>query len=276
MVESFAVEGDRVLSLGRAGSLQEASAGFPDGAYTTLRTYGGGRLLRLGEHVRRLNVSAAGLGRPGTVPEEGLRRGLSAALAGRSDGESRLRVTFAPPRLLVSVEPFEERPAELYRSGVRCVTVALRRRQPHPKDTRFIPLAAQARRHLPPGTEEGLMLGEDGALLEGLSSNFFAVRGGTLFTDDEHVLPGITRGLLLEVAQGVVPIVLRAVRLSELAGVDEGFLTSSSRGVLPVRQVDQVTIAGGRPGPITQLLGRRLADRIDREAEALVYTRRPK
>jgi branched-chain amino acid aminotransferase len=269
MVETFAVDGDRVLALARAGSLQEASAGLPDGAYTTLRTYGGGRLLRLAEHVRRLNVSTVGLGHPGTVPEEGLRRGLLAALACRPDGESRLRVTFAPPRLFVSVEPFDELPAELYRNGVRCVAVALRRRLPWPKDTRFIALAAQARRHLPPDTEEGLMLGEDGALLEGLSSNFFAVRGGELFTDDERVLPGITRGLLLEVAQGVVPIVLRAVRLCELAGVDESFLTSASRGVLPVRQIDRVMIAGGRPGPITQLLGRRLAERIEREAVAL-------
>jgi len=269
MVESFAVEGDRVLSLGRAGSLQEASAGLPDGAYTTLRTYGGGRLLRLGEHLRRLHVSAAGLGRPGTVPEDGLRRGLSAALATRPDGESRLRVTFAPPRLFVSVEPFQPLPAELYRLGACCVTVAVRRTQPRPKDTRFIALAAEARRGLPPGTEEGLMLGEDGAILEGLSSNFFAVRRGQLFTDDERVLQGITRGLLLEVADSEVPIELRPVRLSELAGVDESFLTSASRGVLPVRQIDQVTIGGGRPGPITQLLGRRLAERIEREAVGL-------
>src|SRR5262249_23484336 len=54
----------------------------------------------------------------------------------------------------------------------------LRRDNPHAKDTRFIATAGEAYARLPAGVHEGLLLSEDGDILEGLSSNFFGVAGG--------------------------------------------------------------------------------------------------
>jgi branched-chain amino acid aminotransferase len=120
---------------------------------------------------------------------------------------------------------------------------------------------------LPAGVHEGLLASEDGSLLEGLSSNFFALHQGVLRTEGERALPGITRSLLLEVAEGVVPVALRAVRVNELPAVSECFITSASRGVLPVVRVDSLEIGTGRPGPVTAELRRRFDQRIEAEAE---------
>jgi branched-subunit amino acid aminotransferase/4-amino-4-deoxychorismate lyase len=52
---------------------------------------------------------------------------------------------------------------------------------------------------------EGLLLGADGALLEGLSSNLFAVLDGVLRTEDVRALHGTTRALVLDLARGDRP-----------------------------------------------------------------------
>jgi branched-subunit amino acid aminotransferase/4-amino-4-deoxychorismate lyase len=268
--DSFEISAGQALKLGQDPSLNAASARLPDGAYTTLRTFGRVRVLRLASHLARLNQSAASLGCRGTLEEDELRQGLAAALAATGHDESRLRVTYVPPRLFVSIERFVPRPSTLYREGASCVTVTLRRREPRPKDTRFIARVAEARRHLPPGAEEGLMLDESGALLEGLSSNFFAVRGGTLHTERDRVLQGITRALVLETALGFVPVELRPVHLSEIAQVQGCFLTSASRGVLPVTRIDGHRIGTGRPEAVTRALAERLAALAEREAVAVL------
>ena len=210
-VRSFAIDGGTAHLLGTAADMRAASRALPDGAYTTLRTYEGRRLLRLGQHLRRLEESAALQGHPGRVDEPAVRRGLREILGKTAGGELRLRLTFAPPRFFVSVEAFVPLPPAAYEAGVDCVTVAVHRENPHAKDTRFIATAGQAYAALPEGAEEGLMLAADGSVLEGLSSNFFAVADGVLRTEGDRVLAGVTRAIVLEVAQGVLPVALRPV-----------------------------------------------------------------
>jgi branched-chain amino acid aminotransferase len=251
-----------------ATSLNAAAARLPHGAYTTLRTYDGRRLLRLDAHFRRLEESAALSGQPALVDKDAARAALRAVLAACAHPESRLRLTFAPPRLFVSVEPFVPLPASLYESGVACTVLDVHRDNPHAKDTRFIATADAAYGALPPGVHEGLMAGADGALLEGLTSNFFAVAGGALRTEEERVLQGVTRSLVLELAAGLVPRGPGALRIDERGAASEAFVTSVSRGVLPVVRIDDAVLGEGRPGAVTRELIRRLRELEQREAVA--------
>ncbi|HEY3122188.1 MAG TPA: aminotransferase class IV [Vicinamibacteria bacterium] len=247
--------------------MAEASASLPQGAYSTLRTYGGSKIVRLAQHAQRLEDSAGGRI---ALPEDRLRRAIAGALRATGHAESRLRVTFAPPRLFASVEPFVPLPEVLYRDGVACATVALHRERPQAKDTRFISQAGQAYSALPPGVHEGLMVAEDGAILEGLSSNFFAVRRDRLQTEEARSLPGVTRSMVLELASAVLPVVPAAVRVGELPEVSECFLTSVSRAILPVVRIDLAAVGSGRPGPLTRDLMRRFDDRIATEAVSIL------
>ncbi len=258
-----------LLPLGRHESLAAASAVLPAGAYTSLRTYGGRGVVRLDAHFRRLEESAALQGRSGAVDAATARRAIAGALDETRHDESRLRLTFAPPRLFVAVEPFTPLPARLYAEGVACVTLAIRRDNPHSKDTRFIATAQQAYARLPEGVEEGLLVADDGALLEGLSSNFFAVSGGELRTEEERVLAGVTRSLVLEVAERLLPVRRAAVSKGELPLVDEAFITSVSREVLPVVRVDGRALGDGRVGPKTRVILDAFEALVEREREWL-------
>jgi branched-chain amino acid aminotransferase len=246
--------------------LEERAPGveLPGGAYTTLRTYAGTRVMRLDEHVRRLQESARLQGHEAPLDAAVVRAAVAEALERTGHDESRVRLTWAPPRLFVAVEPFTPPAEALYRDGVRCVTVAVRRDNPHAKDTRFIDTAGRAYAALPAGVHEGLMVAEDGTILEGLSSNFFALRGGALYTEEDRVLPGLTRSLVLEVAG--LPRAPRGLRVDELPSADECFVTSASRGVLPVVAVDDVTIGAGTPGALTAAVRARFDAAVAREA----------
>lgn len=266
MVITFETTDGVARFLEASANMAEASSRLPHGAYTTLRTYGGRRVVRLGQHARRLEESIRLQGLQASIDEAELRRALAEALQATGHPESRLRVSFAPPRLFVSVEPFEPLPEALYRDGVACVTLPLRRVDPRSKDTRFLADSGAAYGRLPAGVHEGLMVGDDGAILEGLSSNFFAVREGTLHTEEAKALPGVTRSLVLEVAHGLVRCSGVALRTAQLGELSECFITSVSRGILPVARIDGAVIGGGNPGPVTGELARRFSELVEREA----------
>jgi branched-chain amino acid aminotransferase len=270
MVETFALKGGDATALRKSPDLATASAALPAGAYTTLRTYGGDGVPFLADHVRRLEQSSALLGRPAALDPHGLRAGLAAVLRATRHPESRIRVTFAPPELFASVELFEPLPEQLYEDGASCVTVPLHRDKPQSKDTRFLSSAQGAYRALPPGVHEGLLLGEDGALLEGLSSNLFAVVGGVLRTEDTRALHGTTRALVLELARGIVPVSFEPLRKADLGRTTEMFLTSVSREVLGVVRVDDVKIGRGKVGSLARDLRKRYRERMRSVADHLL------
>ncbi len=162
-VATYEATGKDLVLVGRHETLAASSRTLPEGAYTTLRTYGGRGVVRLAQHLRRLEESAALQGRSDAVDADAARRSLAAALDATEYPESRLRLTFAPPRLFVAVEPFTPLPPRLYEEGVACVTLDVHRDNPHAKDTRFIAAAQEAYGRLPPGVEEGLIVDGDGA-----------------------------------------------------------------------------------------------------------------
>jgi branched-chain amino acid aminotransferase len=268
-VATFEAAAGGLRPAGRHDSLAASSSELPAGAYTTLRTYGGRGVVRLEAHRRRLEETAVLQGQPGALDAGPLRVAVGAALDATRHPESRLRLTFAPPRLFVAVEPFAPLPPRLYEDGVACVSVDVRRDNPHAKDTRFIAAAQAAYERLPDGVEEGLLVAEDGAVLEGLSSNFFAIRDGVLRVEPERALAGVTRSLVIEVAEAVLPLRRVAVTRDELPLLEEAFITSVSREVLPVVRVDGRPVGDGRVGPLTRAIMQAFAALVAREVERL-------
>jgi branched-subunit amino acid aminotransferase/4-amino-4-deoxychorismate lyase len=105
----------------------------------------------------------------------------------------------------------------------------MERAQPTAKVTQFIEAAEHVRKSLPENAYEAIMIGRNGRFLEGLSSNFFAVKNGEIWTADEGVLPGVTRSIILKLAeQSAVPVHLEGIAPDDVAQIDEAFITSSS------------------------------------------------
>jgi branched-chain amino acid aminotransferase len=92
----------------------------------------------------------------------------------------------------------------------------------------------------------------DNHLLEGTSSNFYAVLRDTLYTAHEGVLGGTARQIVYEVAPSVLPLVRRSVSITDLEALQEAFISSSSRGVVPVVEIDGHRLGDGTPGRYTR------------------------
>ena len=106
------------------------------------------------------------------------------------------------------------------------------------------------------GEHEGVLVDRNGCVTEGSSSNLFVVQGGVLATAPEQdVLAGVTQQEVLKLAaQLQIPLVRRPLPLDERSQWEEAFLTSTSRHVLPLVQLDGQPIGDGRPGPVTRRL----------------------
>jgi len=259
---------------GTPGTLDAVSLLLPAGAYTTLRTYRHSRAIRFHEHLDRLVDSAERARVAVSLPLPPLRAAVRDVVRQSPFPEARVRIsldlTDTPGRLFVSLEQLQLLPAQAYETGVRTVSRALHRDNPQAKLTNFIATAAGYRAQLPHEINEMLMISAEGILLEGLSSNFFGISAGVLRSANEGVLLGITRSVVLDLARAAaIALDLRGVRLSDLPALDESFITSASRGVLPVVQIDDRTIGTGRPGALTRKLMRGFADWVERAAEEI-------
>ena len=112
--------------------------------------------------------------------------------------------------------------------------------------------AARAR-----GADDAVLVGLGGELLEAPTANLWWRIGDTLHTPslDLGILAGITRAVLCDLAPGLNLKVLDGVFTAEaLAAADEAFLSSSTREIMPVVEVDGAAIATGRPGPTAAAL----------------------
>lgn len=88
----------------------------------------------------------------------------------------------------------------------------------------------------------------NGWVSESSRSNFFIVKNGILHTPDQHILLGVTRKHIIKVADQVV---IRPISLEEVWEADEAFISSTTKVLLPVTQLDERKIGDGKPGPVT-------------------------
>ena len=102
-----------------------------------------------------------------------------------------------------------------------------------------------------------MLLDVNGNLAEGMGSNIFVVRRGTLCTPSErYVLPGISRQMTLDLARKLgIPAIEGDIDLFDAANAEEMFLTSTSLCIAGVRSFNGGKVGCGCvPGPITKRL----------------------
>lgn len=95
------------------------------------------------------------------------------------------------------------------------------------------------------GWDEVVLLNERGEVAECTSANVFISQGDSIWTPplDSGCLPGVTREILLhELAIPGVSIREKPLKLSDLEAADEVFITSTTRGLLPVSEIEGLTV----------------------------------
>ncbi|MFY0616446.1 D-amino-acid transaminase [Shimia sp.] len=106
------------------------------------------------------------------------------------------------------------------------------------------------------GCDDAWMV-EDGYVTEGTSNNAYFVKDGVIVTRplSTEILHGITRKAVLRIAEEAqLKIEERLFTIEEAQSADEAFTTSASAFVMPVVEIDGVTLGEGVPGPIAKRL----------------------
>ncbi|HET7326189.1 MAG TPA: aminotransferase class IV, partial [Nocardioidaceae bacterium] len=238
-----------------------------DGVFETLKVVDG-RAFALTRHLRRLGISAAGLGL--ALPDiSAVHAGVEAVLSAEPLARGRLRITYtggvsplasdrgdAAPTLVVAAADLPGR-----QDTTAVVTVPWTRNERGAlaglKSTSYgenVVALAAARRA---GASEAIFANTAGDLCEGTGSNVFYVVDGELRTPTlaSGCLPGVTRALVLEWFGAAE----RDAPLEVLRDAEEVFLVSTTRDVQPVVRCDGRELAA--PGPVTARAQRCWAER---------------
>lgn len=244
-----------------ASSLAEAVAFEPfNGVYTVGNTWQCTKALLFDAHLDRLEDSAQQQRIPLDYDRQQLKAALRAMILASDYGDVRFRISIPasrPDTLLITIEPYDPPDDALVRQGVRCVTSAAEQRKgPSAKTSDWMHIRARLQEAIAPGAYEIILLDESGFMLEGASSNFYAIYDGQLYTAGSGVLAGISRRIVLEVCRDILPLRLQAPHSDDLPKMLEAFLSSSSRGVIPIVEIDDRCIGNGAVGEKTLKLRR--------------------
>lgn len=244
-------------------SLDAITRQLPDGFYSTFRTYDGcTRVIGLTAHLRRLpNIDASTL-----------RRKLLPLLEPYSATEARVRVMETKQgELYIAIEPLKILPPDIYQAGVRVETTSVQRHDPRIKSTTFISASEEERKHLAQAGIFEALLVKNRKILEGMTSNFFYIIDEVLYTAQRDILLGVTRTMVIRAARSQgIEVRYRPLKLDQLPAVDEAFITSSSRGIVPVIQIDTIKVGQGYVGALTKKLMQAYADYVSAKAELIL------
>jgi D-alanine transaminase len=167
----------------------------------------------------------------------------------------------AVPTVFMMTSPLVLPTAEARAKGVAVVSAADNRwLRCDIKSVSLLGNVLMAQHALEQGVTETILF-RDGFLTEGSSTNVWVVKDGVLLAPprDNRILEGIRYGFLMELAaaQGV-PVEARPVSAEEVRTADELLLSSATKEVLPVTQLDGAAVGhgalAGQPGPVYQKL----------------------
>jgi branched-chain amino acid aminotransferase len=234
------------------------------GVFDFLRTYNGFPF-HLDEHLNRLERSARLIGLELPHPTAKIKEIVRETLGRNKHKESNIRLVVTgglstdgitpglSPQLLIMVSSVKEMPVEWYSDGAKVITSHVERFMPGAKSINYIPAILCQREARMQQAIEAVYVDRNGYMLEGTTSNFFAFIGDTLVTPPcNRVLPGITRQVVLGLAEKEYTMIERELHKDEVRLIDEAFITSSVREIVPIVAIDSIKLGTGKPGPRTQ------------------------
>lgn len=236
----------------------EYSYGF--GVYESVRVSNGVKYF-IEDHIGRLMESARIIGLTHTFTTESVSDAITELLAKNEVETCNVKILLIGGRTpedaslnILCLNPlFPDK--KLYRDGVETVTYEYERAFPHAKTLNMLQSYLAYRKAKEAGAYDALLIDRKGRIVEGTRTNFFCIKGKTLYSpNEEDILPGITRKAVLKVAaQQGYEIVQKDIRPADLGEYDGAFLTSTSSKILPIKTIDTHTF-GEQPSSLKELM----------------------
>ncbi|MDH5407783.1 MAG: D-amino acid aminotransferase [Gammaproteobacteria bacterium] len=241
---------------------------FGDGIYEVIPVYGG-TLFRLEEHLIRLDNSLQAVRISNPFKHSEWQEMLESLLQKNSGTDQSVYVQITrgvaqrdhgfpentQPTIFAMVNPLITPTVDALQQGISAITVNdIRWQNCHIKAIALLPNILMRQQALDKGATEAIMI-RDGNVTEGAASNIFVIKDGIIRTPPKsnHLLPGITRDLVVELAHAnELPCEEVSISEAELNNADEIWLTSSTKEIMPVTQLNDNIRNDGQPGPVWQ------------------------
>lgn len=269
------VEG-KVMDLAKATiPLNDRGYLLGDGVFETLRTVNG-KVFRLDDHAERMKGSLKAIWLDEPVEQEFRDAVQALAKEGRrmygDELYLRVNISTGPMGDVAGNErgitvtglcrKFKPYPMQHYSKGVHLITSKQRKDSRSPistvKSLSFLPHVAARREAHTATVHDAILLNEHDRVAEATTSNVFARIGETVYSPGpaEGAVPGVTRGVVLELCRDNGLEVVEKLTLDELRGAREAWLTNTTGGVVPFTRFDDKPIGNGTKDNLTARLGR--------------------
>jgi D-alanine transaminase len=241
---------------------------FGDSVYEVLPVFEG-RMFRFREHFDRLARSLKEIDMPAPHTHAQWLEILNDLIArngggtmyvyvqvtrGQEYGRNHAFPAKVVPGVFAMAAPLPPLTDEIRANGVSAITVEdFRWGRCDIKSTALLANVLMKQRAAEAGTQEAIIV-RDGDVMEGSSTSIFIVKDGKIATppNSNRILPGTTREVALELADGTMPVTVRRIGIDELRAADEVWISAATRDVLPVTRIDGQPVGTGKPGPLWQ------------------------
>jgi len=269
----------RLVSADRARvSVFDAGIQHGVGLFETMRAYSGS-VFRLSDHIDRLKDSARDLSLVLDRDVTDFRKAIDRLLEANGLTDARVRLTVTggsvrlgvhkgqaqgPPTVLITAAATKTYPQQYYQNGMTVLITDYRVSGHDPiarhKTVSYLPRLMALRKAQQAGVGEAIWFTTDGHLAEGSISNIFMATAGKLQTPGLQlpILPGVTRKVVLEIAQREgIEVQEGQFTIKQLLAAEEVFVTNSIMEVMPVTHIERHVVGTGQVGKLTSRIMQR-------------------
>ena len=153
------------------------------------------------------------------------------------------------PNILLIAYPYQPSPSQKQSLPTyKLISYPYQRPFPHIKSTNYF-CAMMLQPQLKAAGAIDVLYLDHGQVRETSRANIYLVKNGVVYTPSEFILSGITRKKILD--QKEIEVITKNVSYEELITADEVFASSTTKGAIPIAQIDQNIISSGNTGPVT-------------------------
>lgn len=255
----------KIIELKKAG-INPLDIGYMRGyaLLEVLRTYNG-KIFAFNEHYNRLKAGASSLKLKIPLSKQEIQNVIKKLQKINHLKDCKIKIVLSGgvgqedlaigPRatFFIYIEPLHVYPEVFYQQGVKLITINYYRQNPQIKLANYVE-AIRYYDEVKKQKAHELLYVCDGLVYECSTSNIFFFKNKKLITPNHAVLPGVTRKIVMNLAKKYYPVTIRNVTLKELLKADEVFITSTTREIIPVIQIDKYKIGTGKVGEHTKFL----------------------
>lgn len=239
------------------------------GVFDVMKTVNG-KIFLFDEHFKRLSDSAKYLGVKLPVKKKEIEEIIKKLISKNkiNDGkEASIRIVLTggrsadamhldskSPTFYILVSEFKPLKPELFKNGIKLVTVNHSRDAAEIKTTNYVEAVRAINERQKKEKFFEILYVSSGVVLEASTSNFFVFIGDKLITPKDNILKGITRNLVIKLAQKEFEVEERELKTEELNSATEAFIAATNKDIVPVVQIDDKKIGDGKPGKNTKRL----------------------